>query len=66
MSELGTKWRWEFTDGFSVTSVGEWRETRAEAVADGKGRTGWLNCQIETFEVDKARWAREERERGRA
>lgn len=62
MSDMGTPWRWEFTDGYRVKSVGPWRETRAEAIEDGKGARGWLACKIETLEVDKARWARQERE----
>lgn len=65
MPELGTRWRWEFTDGFHITAKGEWRDTRAEALADGKGTTGWLSCEVETFDVDKARWARQEREQER-
>lgn len=65
MLDRGTRWRFErIDDGGSVVERFPWRQTSAEAAIDGKCLRGWLRAELETFEVDQARWAAQDRANG--
>lgn len=69
MSELGTKWRWQDDSVVAAREgrepfIGPWRDTKREAWDDNQGQVGYIHAQAETAEVDQARWAIQDRERG--
>ncbi len=59
--DCGTRWRWETEE-----SHGPWT-TKAEASESWLrlGGKGYIRAEVETLEVDQARWAQQDRERMR-